>query len=329
MVMKQNRQFQKLSIKIFLFISLIILTVFADFWNAYAQSDGALWHVRNTLTLEQFLRFSNIWHTIVFCVAGGILLMFVRLKDWARGLLMVAVFVVFAILPVYSGLRCGMKEPSPLCALVKPFILYSNPNPNLPPLKYTVTLSIIGIFSIAGNKLFCSWVCPIGAVQEVVNLIPLPVKKIKLPFFWTNLLRIVLLVLFFPLFFGFGVILFNYFNPFAPLRWGFGSDFLTVYSWIFLGIVLVLSLFLFRPYCYLACPVGLLSWLGEFITPLRIRVNRERCTRCMKCRDETNCPAIEPIIKEKRVRPDCHSCGRCIALCPEGALSFGLPGKNR
>jgi polyferredoxin len=72
-------------------------------------------------------------------------------------------------------------HPSPVCAITKPFLFLSDGG-GVPTIFLTI-LVFISVFSIAGNKVFCGWACPIGAVQELFNQIPL-LKRLKviLPF---------------------------------------------------------------------------------------------------------------------------------------------------
>ncbi|MDY6934619.1 MAG: 4Fe-4S binding protein [Spirochaetota bacterium] len=238
-----------------------------------------------------------------------------------RAAIMTLVFIVFAIILDYSGLKCALKMPSPLCSLTRPFLFIKSGNLDIP-LKFIIALSTIGILSLIGNKLFCGWVCPIGAIQEMMNLIPFSGKRIKIPFLWMNLVRVTLFVSFIPILFVLGRVI--YFNPFAPIRLGFTADFWTIYSWVFLIIIVIISFFIYRPYCYFICPIGLITWLLERISPIKIRYHKEICSECKTCITHTNCPTVESIINEKRIRPDCHSCGKCIEVCPNNALKFNF-----
>lgn len=308
--------------KIFLFIFFlfsIILPIFIMCFFAFASNDKLLWHPGKRLTLGAYLLYSHLWLTFVFCLVGCMILMFVKLKSWMRASLLVLVFIAFAIIPAYSGLSCTLRMPSPLCVVIRPLLIIKSGNPNFP-IKFSATILSIVILSVLGNKLFCSWVCPIGALQELLNLIPFPIKRIKIPFIRMNLVRVLLFIAFFPTFFILGRII--YFNPFAPMRWGITADPWMIYSLVFLGIVLAASFLLYRPYCYFICPIGLITWLLEHISRLKIRYYKERCNSCKTCVLQTNCPTVAPILEEKRILPDCHSCGKCIEVCPNDALKF-------
>lgn len=171
--------------------------------------------------------------------------------------------------------------------------------------------------------MFCGWVCPFGALQEIINSIPLPSRwKCKLPFKVTNSVQISIffLYLIIILFTGsFNLYTFQYIlDPFELFRWQF--------EWplaVTIGVVLIASLFLYRPFCYLVYPVGLLTWVLERISLFRICFNAEKCNDCKKCISNSSCPAVEVILNGKHLRPDCFACGACINACPTNALTFG------
>jgi polyferredoxin len=226
---------------------------------------------------------------------------------------------VFAILPALplGKIVSGMGlHPSPMCIVTKPF-LFLNAGRDIP-LIFLSLLTTILILTVIGNKLFCGWACPIGAIQEIVYRIPLPRKfKIKLPFKITNIIRSAAFILFIPLVFLIGLSIYDYFNPFEFLHWRF-----ELYGLIAILIVLAGSLFIFRPFCYLFCPLGLITWLFEHISLAKIKVNHELCTDCNICVDDSPCPSMESILNQKKIIPDCHACGECLPLCPENAIEF-------
>ncbi len=83
-------------------------------------------------------------------------------------------FVAFGVvgaLPLGVVSRGMGLHPSPVCTLARPFqFIY---NGKAIPLGFFVFLGVITVFSLAGNKLFCGWVCPLGALQEMIQRIPL------------------------------------------------------------------------------------------------------------------------------------------------------------
>jgi polyferredoxin len=225
-------------------------------------------------------------------------------------------FGVLAVLPL-GQFAAGMGlHPSPVCTVTKPFT-FIDAGRSVPILFFAV-LAAITVFSIAGNKLFCGWVCPIGAIQELFHSIPVPRRmKIKLPFKVTNWIRVLAFLGFAPLVFILGKSIYDYINPFHALHWSF-----VLLDMLVLSAVLIASVFIFRPYCYVLCPMGLYTWIFEHISIMRIRVNQELCTKCGNCLMTTPCPAMPAIVDGKKSHPDCHACGDCLDKCAEGAITF-------
>ena len=192
------------------------------------------------------------------------------------------------------------------------------------PAVFACVLALIAFLSILGNKLFCGWVCPIGALQELFHLIPLPLTKIKPPFAALNALRGVLLISYVPVLLFLGTPLYDYFNPFELLHWPVGTDFWVLYAWAVVAIVMAASLFIYRPFCYSICPIGILTWLLEKISLAKIRFHRDKCNSCNICIKKSPCLAMASILAEKHMRPDCYACGKCIEVCPTDALKFKI-----
>jgi len=103
---------------------------------------------------------------------------------------------------------------------------------------------------------------------------------------------------------------------------------------IFLASLLIASLFLYRPWCHLFCPFGLVGWLVEKISLFKINVDYKSCIGCLAC--EKACPStvMGAILRRDRTIPDCFSCGTCIEVCPTGSISLtaqkpGRPPKGK
>ena len=256
------------------------------------------------------LLFSQKYLFYLFTTILAIAFLYLKnVSSLVRTITLLTSFVLFGIL--FS------IHPSPLCAFTKSFIHYLSRGFVPPPM--IVMAGIMILFTVAGNKVFCGWICPLGSVQEVIYNLSRLIKKFKIPFFITNATRFSFIAVFLIFAYGFRINIYNLFNPFELFHWQ-----LHRYILIVLSMVLLASLWYYRPYCQFICPAGLITWIFEQLSLFKIWKNQEKCTRCNKCLKESPCTAIDGIIQDHTVTPDCFACGKCIESCPEDALSFSL-----
>ncbi|MCY2993756.1 MAG: 4Fe-4S binding protein [Planctomycetota bacterium] len=71
-------------------------------------------------------------------------------------------------------------------------------------LAVVVALVFFLFLAIVGNKLVCGWACPFGALQELVYSLPIlrRLKRKKVPFLLSNVVRAGLFVLMLLMLFG-------------------------------------------------------------------------------------------------------------------------------
>ena len=118
--------------------------------------------------------------------------------------------------------------------------------------------------------------------------------------------------------------LFQLINPFHFFNFGGNSPygFLSVTFWISLGLFL-LSLFIYRPFCRLLCPFGLLANLTTRLMPSKLCRGSE-CTTCKLC--ERECPS--GTYTEGKLHGECYLCGRCSERCPKHCLDYSALPKS-
>jgi len=261
----------------------------------------------------------RVWVGAILGFLGLVLLMTRKATAWVRFAALVIIFLAFSVVPFlpWGKFASGMGlHPSPMCSVEKP-LMFIQMGRSVPIIFISI-LGFILLMTVIANKLFCGWNCPIGALQELLHRIPLPRGwKGKLPFRITNAIRIALFLLFVALLFGMGFSLYAWINPFEFLHWQMEWAIIPAFVITFIG-----ALFFYRPFCYLVCPIGLLTWLAEHISILRVRLDKQACTDCMLCVKKSPCPTVPSILEGKKSRPDCHACGACIEACPENALKF-------
>lgn len=232
-----------------------------------------------------------------------------RVSNLVRIVSLIILFVIF-------GIIIGI-HPSPLCTFTKAFTKYQMRG-FVPPAMIIMVGAMI-LFTVIGNKVFCGWICPLGCLQEVFFNLSKITKKIKFPFLIANAIRFSLLAIFLIFVFSFKVNIYNLFNPFELFHWHLNG-----YIIIVLSIVILASLFFYRPFCQFICPAGFITWLFEYTSLFKIHKNEETCTHCNICIKKSPCSAIDSIINNHKIIPDCFACGKCIESCPEDALSFSL-----
>jgi len=264
------------------------------------------------LSGQQYLQFMLTPKYLFFlltAIAAITLLAMGKVSNLVR---IITLIIFFAIFGVFIGIH-----PSPLCALTKSLTIYKM-SAFLPPPMIVMAAAMI-LFTLVGNKIFCGWICPLGCLQEITFKLSRPIKKIKLPFFISNSVRFSLFALFLIYLSLFGTNIYNLFNPFELFHWH-----LNTYLIIVTTVVILASLIYYRPFCHFLCPAGLITWFFEQVSIFKVIKNEARCTHCNKCIKESPCSAIDPIIKDHTIIPDCYACGKCIESCQVDALSFSL-----
>jgi polyferredoxin len=199
-------------------------------------------------------------------------------------------------------------------------------------------LGTIMLFGVLFGRLICGFLCPFGLVQDLLHKIPLP--KIKIPRTPDKVLRyakyIVLVVFVFLL----PAVLTNAFGIGSPYfcKWICPAGILegafpllaqneavraslgALFDWKLgiLAAIVLLSMFIYRPFCKYLCPLGAMYGLLNRFSFYRLQVDKEKCIDCQLC--EKACDMNVPITQNIN-GAECIRCGKCKAVCPTGAIS--------
>lgn len=205
---------------------------------------------------------------------------------------------------------------------------------------YSFAFYVTGFLLLFGavlGRFVCGWLCPFGLVQDLLHKIPVPAKWKKLPGDrWLKYLKYVILV-------GFVIVLpltvldivgqgqpwfCKYICPSGVLFGGIpliaaNPSLRGALGWLFtwktaiLAALLVLSVFVYRPFCRYLCPLGAVYGLFNPIAFHRYRVERDKCVDCGLC--QKACPMDIPVHQTPN-SPECIRCGECRRACPHGAI---------
>ena len=184
---------------------------------------------------------------------------------------------------------------------------------------YLLLFLVPTVTALFAGRLFCGYVCPFGALQELLH-----VRKLQrtIPERWMRILRFIpyaILVFLVVRVAATGILTWNGLTPFKAF-FTFGGTPLTLGI---SGLFVVLSIFLFRPFCRLFCPLGAWLSLVSRLSPIQVRVGSS-CVSCGKCDDACSSCAVECGEVSSAA---CLLCGECIRACPVGTL--GVSGRHR
>ena len=209
---------------------------------------------------------------------------------------------------------------------------------------------IVGFLIFTGviaGRFVCGWLCPFGLVQDLLHKIPFFSKRKNLPghsgLKWMKYVILVVFVILMPMFvvdvIGQGSPAFcKYICPSGTLTAGIplvaSNSMLAMaagalYKWkvAILIVTVLLSIWVYRPFCKYVCPLGATYGLFHPVSLARIEVNRDKCIECGKCQ---NVCKMDIKVWETPNSMECIRCGDCIKACPVSALSkeFIFPGKK-
>ena len=213
----------------------------------------------------------------------------------------------------------------------------------LPPIHAASMLLLVSfiIISLLLKKAFCSWMCPIGTLSELIGIIGYKVFRYKMNVpRWLDIplrsLKYLLLGFFLYIALSMPAQMIQYFlmSPYGIIIDVKMLDFFRYISGVSLICVIVLviaSLFIRNAWCRYLCPYGALLGIFSLLSPFKIHRNAENCIDCGKC--AKNCPSRIPVDKLIKVRTiECTGCMTCVESCPvSSTLSFSLkdPMKKR
>lgn len=185
----------------------------------------------------------------------------------------------------------------------------------------SLVLMGIGIFlAVLFGPAFCGWICPLGTVQEFVSgfgrkffrrrfnhFVPVKLDTVLRYARYAVLAWVVYVTA------TSGALIFEAYDPYFAL-FNFWSAEVAPTALAVLGVTLVLSFFVERPWCKYACPYG--AFLGVFNLFRIFSIKRSETTCKADGACSILCPMNIPVDSVKTVRD--HQCISCLECTSEG-----------
>jgi polyferredoxin len=189
------------------------------------------------------------------------------------------------------------------------------------------------VLAVIGRGFFCGWLCPMGTVQELVhaagraftNRVP-PLRRLRRRLErragaerWRQTDRVLRwgrwVVLAWAVI-GAGItgtMVFREADPWVALL--LVAEFEFSLAFVVLIATLALALFIQRPFCRYACPLGAVQSLAGKFSPIAVQRDASACLDCDLCNQA--CPMAIPVNTRTRVTDtSCTGCLECVGACP-------------
>jgi len=194
----------------------------------------------------------------------------------------------------------------------------------------TVLVLVAIALAILLRKSFCSWVCPVGFLSDLLarfgrwafgrNFRPwkwldIPLRSVKyllMGFFVLAILKMSREAL--------ADFLTSPYNRVTDVKMGLFFTDMGGIGLFVMGSLVVGSVFIHGFWCRYLCPYGALLGLFSWASPTRIRRNADTCVSCGLC--DKACMARLPVASRSSIMSvECTGCLGCVAVCPvKGAL---------
>ena len=196
-----------------------------------------------------------------------------------------------------------------------------------------ILMALTLIVTVLFGRVFCSYFCPLGALQEWIRALGRKIgikKDLELPKSVDKYARYLkYLILLFIIYYSYkvGDLFFRNYDPYNALM-HFGEEFdEKVYAYVILGVVLVSALFSKGWWCRYFCPMGAFLGIVRKLSPFKIVRDKATCISCGTC--DYVCPANLEIMENEAVKSaDCISCLNCVSDCPKSSLTAKVFEKN-
>ncbi|MHA2247274.1 MAG: 4Fe-4S binding protein [Candidatus Hodarchaeales archaeon] len=191
-----------------------------------------------------------------------------------------------------------------------------------------LVLCLLFYSSLLFGRIFCGFVCPLGALQELISKINFKSDlegqkeakyRVEISSQVSKKVRWIFIGVLFLLASIWSIVILPAFNPFSGFLFLKTFTLTLIITFISLVVICFVSIFFYRPWCRFLCPFGAGSSFVSQFTGIKYQ-RTDACTECGLC--EKVCPTQEAMVDSKK--GECYFCNRCIEICPHDAIEFDM-----
>ncbi len=199
----------------------------------------------------------------------------------------------------------------------------------------TATIGLV--WAVLGGRTFCSWVCPYHLLAEWAERLHLFLasKKLVKDHPLHRGLRTGLWAVFALLAYGTGYTVYETISPTGILSRALIYGPGVALGWV-ASLLAFEVLYSRRAFCRYLCPIGMTYGVVGTFSAVKVTYDLAKCQHELECRKVCLVPHVLDHVMKGRatkehldVGADCTRCGRCLDVCPTGALTFTVTGLSR
>jgi NAD-dependent dihydropyrimidine dehydrogenase PreA subunit len=171
------------------------------------------------------------------------------------------------------------------------------------------------------GKVWCGWLCHLGGFQDFLfkltgwKLLTTQKSQCTLKIVQISLFAILIVQLF--------ITHSNIYVHYDPFKVAFNLISANTTGYVLVILLLLSSVLIYRPFCRMACPVGLiLGWVSLIPGARKLSAAQSSCNGCGSCSRTCKQYALQSSAVPVKINTtDCILCGECIGKCKRASLS--------